>query len=160
MGCCESAEPKSLDEPTNETEPLLGGGRSSLESSGHGQAIGDSSGYQQRSDEQSALSRILQETSNNLIDISAQSLADVTEETEAQFKVKQYSSRINTVRVPLHSKLGLGSGRSKALNILAEPLIPLSDLDLVTQAAQRTPQCMSQVCVHHKEDLIVHFGAP
>jgi len=155
MGCCQSSEP---DEYEDERGPLLGSNAGS-DRGGQSQNSPENSTGQQNPDEQSALNKILQRASNDLIDISAQAhSADVTEENEAQYRSKHYGAKLNRVTIVTEPRLGYG--RTNPYSVLSQPSIPPSDLDLVTQAAQKTAQCMDKVVIHHKEDLVVPFGVP
>ncbi|XP_021924783.1 ragulator complex protein LAMTOR1 isoform X2 [Zootermopsis nevadensis] len=114
-----------------------------------------------KTDEQSALNRILQETATNVIDVAASDSHNL-EQHEYLDRVKHYTQKLQSmsrwtpprrppcllVDIPAPEKL-----------LAAEPLTE-QDLHLITTAIEEADAALVELRVEHKEDLVVPFRIP
>lgn len=126
-----------------------------------------------KTDEQSALNRILQETATNVIDVSALG-PHALEQHEFLERVKLYAQRLQQVQLSSAStgRRGVGAGN---IQQIAQPILadvpaperwlaahPLDarDLALVVGVAERAGAALADLRVEHREDLVVPFVIP
>jgi len=165
MGCCFSNDDdkSSQNGDVNERTRLLGNpvSNNQARSSSHDEYGRHSSNSAQKGDEQSALSRILHQTATNVIDVSALDSHNL-EQHEYMDRARQYSQRIAT-----SSTKGYQNGHQWLLTdvpavnrVLAAEALPVADLQLITQVAEKSAKALQELKVEHKEDLVVQFGIP
>lgn len=114
-----------------------------------------------KNDEQSALNKILHETATNVIDVSALDSHDL-EQHEYYDRMKAYNARLNGLvrwSPPNQSKLLLIDVPNPDKILASEP-ISVDSFIFITNALEKVTQAVSEVCVEHKEDLVVPFRIP
>ncbi|KAK7082396.1 Ragulator complex protein lamtor1 [Halocaridina rubra] len=169
MGCCCSTEQENLsqDGEVNErthllSDPVSNNYQVNPSSNEYGNHY--SSSVTQKSDEQSALNRILQLTASNIIDVGALE-CHTLEQHEYIERVRLYNQRLHTLA---SVKNGVRSRHEPQLlcdipaaeRILSAQPISSADLSLMLTSSQKIVTALSQVRVEHKEDLVVPFGIP
>lgn len=114
-----------------------------------------------KADEESALSGILHRTARNVIDVAAIETQGI-EQNEYHDRARLYSNRANSVLSTTSRgrqyKLPVPNGVSAPQIVLASQPISTADVELISAAALKASQVMTQVKVEHKEDLVVPFG--
>lgn len=167
MGCCCSSEDDKLSqdgEPDERTRLMLPNPVSNNHAN-HNESYGSvPSSYTQQPDDQSALSRILIQTANNVIDVSAIDSHNV-EQHEYADRASQYSAKLTSV---CHSASVLNKLRRPAIlvdvpaidRVLTEEPLSVSDVQLISAVSDQAAAAVKKVTVTHKEDLVVNFGIP
>lgn len=169
MGCCfsneEEKDPYANAEPDENTRLLSDPVSNSVPRTVVGDNYSSSQTHQnqQRGDEQSALAKILHKTARNVIDVATID-AQTVEQHEYHDRARQYSNRLTMVfSGPGRSKNyrpSLPNGVSAPQIVLSSQPISLSDIQMITTAAEKASKAYKEVKVHHKEDLVVPFGVP
>ncbi|XP_068232804.1 ragulator complex protein LAMTOR1 [Palaemon carinicauda] len=169
MGCCCSTEQERLsqDGEVNErthllSDPVSNNYQVNASSSDYGNHY--SSSVTQKSDEQSALNRILQLTTSNFIDVGALECHSL-EQHEYIERVRLYNQRIHSLSASKNGtkkrlELQLLCDVPAAERILSTQPITSADLSLMVTSSQKIVTALSQIKVDHKEDLVVPFGIP
>lgn len=169
MGCCCSTEQESLsqDGEVSERTRLLNDQVSNayqVNASSSDYVNHYSTSATKKSDEQSALNRILQQTASNIIDVGALE-CHTLEQHEYLERVRMYNHRLNTVpphKIPsrAHHNVMLLSDVPAAERILSAQPISLADLNMMISSTQKVVAALAHIKVEHKEDLVVPFGIP
>lgn len=163
MGCCFSngdSEDGQAKKP-NERTPLMRDGQNDVTTS-NPQTISDvtrdGSGSFNRSDQQSMLSRILNQTANNVIDVSTVEPHSL-EKGEYIERARQYQNYGNTgssARVPQGA---LPPGTAAPQVVLAAEPVSRQDLLLVKRCSEEASSALKSFEVSGGEPFVVQFGA-
>lgn len=165
MGCCFSNEESvnRQDSKANERTPLMGDGNAQSQSS-YPQTISDgtreTSGSFNKSDQQSMLSRILNQTANNVIDVTTVEPHSL-EKGEFIERAKQYQNYGNNTgnsssRIP-QGALPPGTAAPQIV-LTAEP-VSVHDLNLIKEFSEETSSALKNFEVRGGEPFVVQFGA-
>nr|XP_053654587.1 ragulator complex protein LAMTOR1-like isoform X2 [Cherax quadricarinatus] len=169
MGCCCSTEQESLSQQDGEVsertrliDPVSNVYQTNASSSEYGNHY--SSSATKKSDEQTALNRILQQTASNIIDVGALE-CHTLEQHEYIERVRTYNQRLNMVppqKIPnrVHPEAQLLCDVPAVERILSAQPILLADFNLMISSTQKVVAALSHIKVDHKEDLVVPFGIP
>lgn len=169
MGCCCSTEDErvSQDGEVSERTRLLNDPVSNayqVNSSSNDYGNHYSTSATKKSDEQSALNRILQQTASNIIDVGALD-SHTLEQHEYIERVRSYNHRFNALpsqKVPSRTRheVQLLCDVPAVERILSAPPISLADLNMMVTSTQKVVAALTHIKVDHKEDLVVPFGNP
>jgi len=175
LPCCPRENGDAYDDVSSERRPLLGGdagarGDTTTGSPGGVKAIIGSGGgidtREKKSDEQTALNRILQNTADQVIDVGALDTRSL-EQRDYLDRARQYNARLAlSVKPPPElthptnpvTRLCLPPGFSP-LAVLAAPAPSARDFQFLSELTGRCVVGIDEIAVTHVEELVVPFGA-
>ncbi|KAB7501451.1 UNVERIFIED_CONTAM: hypothetical protein RMT77_013330 [Armadillidium vulgare] len=167
MGCCCSTEDSSSlqDEPNAHTrllqDPVSNSYQTGLNNSAneYGNSYGNS--VAQKTDDQSAQYKVLQQIANKVIDVGALD-CQTLEEHEYAERARVYAQSINKIHIPQSilrkKKPFLLMDVSNAERILSAPPISQADYNLMTAATENLSSAYHTIQVTHTKDLVVSLG--
>lgn len=120
-----------------------------------------SSSLPKKTDEQSALNRILQETATNVIDVAALDSHNL-EQHEYLDRVKHYTQKLQSMSrwTPPRRPLCLLVDIPAPEKLLASEPLTQQDMNLITTTVEEANAALAELRVEHKEDLVVPFRIP
>ena len=112
-----------------------------------------------RTDEESALNRILQKTANDIIDVTYIEPHSL-EVTEISGRTKDYKSQVAAMRgVPRHAAKLPSSCNQAPQSLLARELISPTDIRFISEQTIAAANALESMEVKHGEPLVVQFAA-
>lgn len=158
MGCCFSSEDEDTGVP-NERSALLGRQRETLQQpvpqSG---SLSTSSSHLTKTDEESALNRILQRTANDVIDVTYMEPHSL-ERSELVGRTRDYQAQMASLsRVKKSS--ALPNSDQPPQMVLSKELPATADLNFLTEQSEATKSAVDSMEVKHGEPLVVQFSTP
>lgn len=160
MGCCYSSDNETTEQGSDERKPLLPHPNPVSKPPSGADWI-NTSVPSARTDEQALLTSILTKTAQIIIDVSAADSV-MMEQHEYIDKARQYSTKLAVLSngLPHKKALTLPSLTSQPHQVLANDLVPYSDVLQVSKIAAYAYSAISQIKVDAKEELVVQFAIP
>ncbi|CAI8004588.1 Ragulator complex protein LAMTOR1 [Geodia barretti] len=151
MGCFQSC--MSKDEPDSqgptETSRLLPEPTQPIPT------MSDSS----KTDEESALNRVLQKTANDVIDVTYIEPHSM-ENAEVSGRTREYRSQVASLRGVSRPVAKLPPNNQPPAVMLSKELVSPADVRFVTDRSEATAAAVESMEVKHGEPLVVQFAAP
>uniref|UniRef100_A0A1B6KAL9 Ragulator complex protein LAMTOR1 n=1 Tax=Graphocephala atropunctata TaxID=36148 RepID=A0A1B6KAL9_9HEMI len=169
MGCCFSCKEDSSSqggEPSEHTRLLVDPVSNNASSIMRVHSDDFESQYPnslpKKTDEQSALNRILQEAATNVIDVAAMGAHNL-EQHEYMDRMKHYSLKLQGVPsryTPIRKQSCLLVDIPAPDRVLAVTPVHDSDIHQIMSACEAATAALAGVKVEHKEELVVPFRIP
>ncbi|EEB09945.1 conserved hypothetical protein [Pediculus humanus corporis] len=162
--CCDSEESGTGGEPNERTHLLVdpvSNTPNNLHRVHSDEFVPGYNNLLPKNDELSALTKILNETANSVIDVSALDSHDL-EQHEYYERMKAYKARLNGLVKwsPPYQYKNLLTEVPVPEKVLASEPISEANLLMITNTVKKLTEALSSVCVEHKEDLVVPFRIP